>query len=102
MKSDLRKRAFQRDRRPFRESFLTRLADARNHADIARDRAGAIKAAGSPSSAIRQRRLYDSYRPLRKVLSQVNLLGKVTAPGQFVFILNAIRQAVEEEQPPLG
>jgi transcriptional regulator with XRE-family HTH domain len=36
-----------------------------------------------------------------KVLSQVNLLGKVTAPGQFVFILNAIRQAVEEE-PPLG
>jgi hypothetical protein len=36
-----------------------------------------------------------------EVLSQVNLLGKVTAPGQFVFILNAIRQAVEEE-PPLG
>jgi transcriptional regulator with XRE-family HTH domain len=37
-----------------------------------------------------------------KVLSQVNLLGKITAPGQFVFILNAIRQAVEEEEPPLG
>jgi len=37
-----------------------------------------------------------------EVLSQVNLLGKITAPGQFVFILNAIRQAVEEEEPPLG
>jgi transcriptional regulator with XRE-family HTH domain len=34
-----------------------------------------------------------------EVLSQVNLLGKVSAPGQFVFILNAIRQAVEEEPP---
>jgi transcriptional regulator with XRE-family HTH domain len=33
-----------------------------------------------------------------KVLSQVNLLGKVAAPSQFFFILNAIRQAVEEEQ----
>jgi len=32
-----------------------------------------------------------------EVLSQVNLLGKITAPRQFVFILNAIRQAVEEE-----
>jgi hypothetical protein len=37
-----------------------------------------------------------------KVLSQVNLLGKITAPRQFVFILNAIRQAVEEEETPLG
>jgi transcriptional regulator with XRE-family HTH domain len=37
-----------------------------------------------------------------KVLSQVNLLGKITAPRQFVFILNAIRQAVEEEDPSLG
>jgi hypothetical protein len=37
-----------------------------------------------------------------KILSQVNLLGKITAPRQFVFILNAIRQAVEEEEPPLG
>ena len=27
-----------------------------------------------------------------EMLSQVNLLGKVTAPAQFVFILNAIRQ----------
>jgi transcriptional regulator with XRE-family HTH domain len=36
-----------------------------------------------------------------KVLSQVNLLGKITAPRQFVFILNAIRQAVEEEEYPL-
>ena len=36
-----------------------------------------------------------------KVLSQVNLLGKITGPRQFVFILNAIRQAVEEEVPPL-
>jgi len=33
-----------------------------------------------------------------RVLSQVNLLGKVAAPGQFFFILNAIRQAVEEEE----
>ncbi len=32
-----------------------------------------------------------------KVLSQVNLLGKVSAPRQFLFILNSIRQAVEEE-----
>src|SRR5580704_11996483 len=37
-----------------------------------------------------------------KVLSQVNLLGKITAPRQFVFILNAIRQAVEEGETPLG
>jgi transcriptional regulator with XRE-family HTH domain len=33
-----------------------------------------------------------------KVLSQVNLLGKIAAPRQFLFILNAIRQAVEEEE----
>ena len=32
-----------------------------------------------------------------KVLSQVNLLGRVAAPRHFLFILNAIRQAVEEE-----
>jgi transcriptional regulator with XRE-family HTH domain len=32
-----------------------------------------------------------------KVLSQISLLGKVTAPRNFLFILNAIRQAVEEE-----
>lgn len=32
-----------------------------------------------------------------KVLSQVNMLGKITAPRHFLFILNAIRQAVEEE-----
>ena len=32
-----------------------------------------------------------------KVLSQVNLLGKVAAPRHFFFILNAIRQAVEDE-----
>ena len=31
-----------------------------------------------------------------KVLSQVNLLGKVTAPRHFLFILNAIRQSVDE------
>src|SRR3984957_2019331 len=36
-----------------------------------------------------------------EVLSQVNLLGKVTAPRDFVFFLNAIRQAVEDEEPPL-
>lgn len=33
-----------------------------------------------------------------KVLSQVNLLGKIAAPRHFFFILNAIRQAVEEEE----
>jgi len=32
-----------------------------------------------------------------KILSQVNLLGKVSAPRNFLFILNSIRQAVEEE-----
>ena len=32
-----------------------------------------------------------------KVLSQVNLLGKITAPRHFLFILNASRQAVEAE-----
>ena len=37
-----------------------------------------------------------------KVLAQVNLLGKIRAPRQFVFILNAIRQAVEDEESPLG
>jgi transcriptional regulator with XRE-family HTH domain len=33
-----------------------------------------------------------------KVLSQVNMLGKITAPRNFLFIHNAIRQAVEEEE----
>lgn len=33
-----------------------------------------------------------------KVLSQVNLLGKISAPRNFLFILNSIRQAVEEEE----
>jgi transcriptional regulator with XRE-family HTH domain len=32
-----------------------------------------------------------------KVLKTVNMLGRVSSPGQFVFILNSIRQAVEEE-----
>jgi transcriptional regulator with XRE-family HTH domain len=32
-----------------------------------------------------------------KVLQKVNMLGKVSAPNQFLFILNSIRQAVEEE-----
>jgi len=32
-----------------------------------------------------------------KVLSQVNLLGKISSPRSFLFILNAIRQAVDEE-----
>jgi transcriptional regulator with XRE-family HTH domain len=35
-----------------------------------------------------------------EVLSEVNLLGKITAPRQFVFILNAIRHAVEDEESP--
>jgi len=42
---------------------------------------------------------YDVKQRELKVLSQVNLLGKITAPRQFVFILNAIRQAIEEEEP---
>jgi hypothetical protein len=33
-----------------------------------------------------------------KVLSQVNLLGKISAPRQFLFILNAIRNAIQEEE----
>jgi len=33
-----------------------------------------------------------------KVLKNVNMLGRVSAPNQFLFILNAIRQAVEEEE----
>jgi transcriptional regulator with XRE-family HTH domain len=32
-----------------------------------------------------------------RVLSQINLLGKIAAPRQFLFVLNSIRQAVEEE-----
>lgn len=32
-----------------------------------------------------------------KVLHKVSLLGRVSAPSQFLFILNAIRQAVERE-----
>ncbi len=32
-----------------------------------------------------------------EILRQVNLLGKVSSPRQFLFILNSIRQAVEEE-----
>ena len=32
-----------------------------------------------------------------KVLQKVNMLGRISAPNQFLFILNAIRQAVEEE-----
>ena len=33
-----------------------------------------------------------------KLLSQVNLLGKITAPRNFLFILNSIREAAEEEE----
>jgi len=32
-----------------------------------------------------------------KVLQKVNMLGRISAPNQFLFILNAIRQAVQEE-----
>lgn len=32
-----------------------------------------------------------------KVLSHVNALGKISSPRHFLFILNSIRQAVEEE-----
>lgn len=32
-----------------------------------------------------------------KVLQKVNMLGRVSAPSQFLFILNSIRQAVEQE-----
>jgi transcriptional regulator with XRE-family HTH domain len=34
-----------------------------------------------------------------RVLSHINLLGEVAAPRHFLFILNSIRQAVEEELP---
>lgn len=33
-----------------------------------------------------------------KVLQQVNLLGRVSSPRQYLFILNSIRQAVEDEE----
>jgi transcriptional regulator with XRE-family HTH domain len=33
-----------------------------------------------------------------KVLQQVNLLGRVSSPRQYMFILNSIRQAVEDEE----
>jgi transcriptional regulator with XRE-family HTH domain len=33
-----------------------------------------------------------------KLLSSVSLLGKVTAPRNFLFILNSIREAAEEEE----
>jgi len=32
-----------------------------------------------------------------RVLKNVSMLGRVSAPSQFLFVLNAIRQAVEEE-----
>ena len=32
-----------------------------------------------------------------KVLQKVNMLGRISTPNQFLFILNAIRQAVQEE-----
>jgi hypothetical protein len=32
-----------------------------------------------------------------KVLQKVSMLGRISSPNQFLFILNAIRQAVEEE-----
>ncbi len=32
-----------------------------------------------------------------KVLSQVNALGRISSPRHFLFILNSIRQAVEQE-----
>ena len=35
--------------------------------------------------------------PELRVLKQVNLLGRVSSPRQFLFILNSIRQAVEED-----
>jgi transcriptional regulator with XRE-family HTH domain len=33
-----------------------------------------------------------------RVLQQVNLLGRVSSPSQYLFILNSIRQAVSEEE----
>jgi transcriptional regulator with XRE-family HTH domain len=32
-----------------------------------------------------------------KVLQKVSMLGRISAPSQFLFILNSIRQAVEED-----
>jgi transcriptional regulator with XRE-family HTH domain len=61
---------------------------ARNHRDqawreFARDRALLARNRVTP-------------RELR-VLHQVNLLGRISSPRQYLFILNSIRQAVEEE-----
>ena len=41
---------------------------------------------------------YKVSRKEMKVLSQVALLGRVVAPRNFLFILNSIRQAVEDEE----
>ena len=64
-----------------------------------------------PKSAGDQGQVWENFRQNRpllarhqikpgelKLLRQVNLLGKVSAPRNFLFILNAIRQAVEEEE----
>jgi len=64
-----------------------------------------------PKSAGDQGQVWENFRQNRpllarhqikpgelKLLKQVNLLGKVSAPRNFLFILNAIRQAVEEEE----
>jgi transcriptional regulator with XRE-family HTH domain len=64
-----------------------------------------------PKSAGNQGQVWENFRQNRpllarhqikpgelKLLKQVNLLGKVSAPRNFLFILNAIRQAVEEEE----
>lgn len=32
-----------------------------------------------------------------KILKQVNMLGQISSPRQFLFILNSIRQAVEDD-----
>jgi transcriptional regulator with XRE-family HTH domain len=41
---------------------------------------------------------YNVSKKEMRVLSQVALLGRVTAPRSFLFILNSIRQAVEDEE----
>jgi len=40
---------------------------------------------------------HDVTGPELKTLSQVSLNGKITAPRNFIFILNSIREAAEEE-----
>lgn len=69
-----------------------------------------IRATGAQDSRLRKTEAWEKFsrnRPLLKqhqinkremdILARVNLLGKISAPRNFIFILNCIRQAVDEE-----